>query len=152
MKSLIFSFVLFLSSALTHAQDAANLHLTFNHMALSVKDLSKSAAFYGDVLGLQEITNRTQIEGIRWFSMGEGRELHLISIINEPVTINKAVHMALTTDDFDLIIKRLEAKHIPYSDWPGVVGKVNIRTDGVKQIYFQDPDGYWLEVNSVGQK
>jgi len=22
-----------------------------------------------------------------------------------------------------------------------------VRPDGVRQIYFQDPDGYWLEVN-----
>ena len=39
---------------------------------------------------------------------------------------------------------------LDYSDWPGNSGKINIRADGVKQIYFQDPDGYWLEVNSVG--
>jgi lactoylglutathione lyase len=22
-----------------------------------------------------------------------------------------------------------------------------VRVDGVKQIYFQDPDGHWLEIN-----
>ncbi|HZV69551.1 MAG TPA: hypothetical protein VFG10_08405 [Saprospiraceae bacterium] len=41
---------------------------------------------------------------------------------------------------------------ITYSDWPGVKHKVNIRADGIKQIFFQDPDGYWIEVNSIGQK
>ena len=38
---------------------------------------------------------------------------------------------------------------ITYSDWPGTPGKINVRADGIKQVFFQDPDGYWIEVNSV---
>jgi catechol 2,3-dioxygenase-like lactoylglutathione lyase family enzyme len=78
--------------------------------------------------------------------------LHLVSIIKEPVTINKAVHFALSTSNFDAFIKTLEANKITYSDWPGTPNKVTIRADGIKQMYFQDPNGYWIEVNSVGQK
>ncbi|MDO9038601.1 MAG: VOC family protein [Lutibacter sp.] len=125
--------------------------LTFNHIALSVKDVDKSAIFYKDVLQLKEITNRTKMEGIRWFSFGEGKELHLVSILKEPVSSNKAVHFALTTSNYDTYIKTLEAKKINYSDWPGTPNKISIRADGIKQIYFQDPDGYWIEVNSVGE-
>ncbi len=132
------------------AQSPSSLHLSFNHLALSVTDLNRAAEFYKDILGLEEITNRTAIEGIRWFSLEDGKELHLISVLKEPVTINKAVHLALTTDDFDGMIRVLTAHHIPYSDWPGQAGKVNVRSDGILQIYFQDPDGYWIEVNSVG--
>ncbi len=133
-------------------QAQENPNFTFNHFALSVKNLDESATFYAAVLGLQEITNKTKIEDIRWFSLGEGKELHLISFLKDPVTINKAVHLALTTSNFDAFIKTLEAKKIPFSDWPGTANKVNIRADGIKQIYFQDPNGYWIEVNSVGQK
>lgn len=136
---------------LIHAQEKSYGSFTFNHLALSVKDVNRSAGFYSKVLNLQEITNRTEWEGIRWFSMGEGKELHLISIIKEPVSTNKAVHLALTTHDFDAFIKTLENENIPYSDWPGKVNTVNIRTDGIKQIWIQDPDGYWIEVNSVAQ-
>jgi lactoylglutathione lyase len=78
--------------------------------------------------------------------------LHLISFLKEPVTINKAVHIALTTSNFDAFVKTLETKNIPYSDWPGIPNKINIRADGIKQIFFQDPNGYWIEVNSVGNK
>jgi lactoylglutathione lyase len=131
---------------------AQNTNFTFNHIALSVKDLEQSATFYKEVLQLQEITNKTKMEGIRWFSLGEGKELHLISLLKEPVTINKAVHFALTTSNFDSFVKALEAKNIPYSDWPGNPNKVNLRADGIKQIYLQDPNGYWIEVNSVGNK
>ena len=134
------------------AQDTASFKFSFNHIALSVKDIDRAAAFYKQVLSLPEITNRTKTEGIRWFSLGENKELHLISIIKEPVTINKAVHIALTTTNFDAFVKALEREHIEYSDWPGTVNKINIRADGIKQVFFKDPDGYWIEVNSVSEQ
>ena len=132
------------------AQDTAPIHFTYNHNALSVTDANRSAAFYKNVFQLTEITNRTQMDGIRWISLGEGKELHLVSIIKEPVTINKAVHFALNTNNMDGLVKRLKELKIVYSDWPGKPNTVTIRADGVKQIYLQDPDGYWIEVNDAG--
>ena len=123
---------------------------TLNHLALSVKDLNTSIGFYKELFDLQEITNRTEIEGIRWLSLGEGKELHLISVVKDSISINKAVHFAFTTQDFDVFFTKLQNMKLDYSDWPGNSGKINIRADGVKQIYFQDPDGYWLEIKSVG--
>lgn len=148
-KSLLPLLFLF-SFGIVPAQETTNF--TFNHLALSVKNLDESATFYKDVLQLQEITNKTKMDGIRWFSFGEGKELHLISFIKEPVIINKAVHLALSTSNFDAFVKTLETKNIPYSDWPGTPNKINKRADGIKQIFFQDPSGYWIEVNSVSQK
>ena len=139
-------------TGILRAQDVSTFSFTFNHLALSVKDVDRSAKFYKNVLNLQEITNRTKIEGIRWFSFSDGKELHLISILSEKVTINKAVHFALTSSNFDALIKSLTEMNITYSDWPGTPNTINIRTDGIKQIYFQDPDGYWIEVNNVAQK
>ena len=114
--------------------------------------MDRSADFYKKVLKLQEITNRSKLEGVRWFSIGENKELHLISIVKENVTINKAVHLALTTLNFDDFVKTLESLSLVYSDWAGTLHKINIRADGIKQAFFQDPDGYWIEVNSIGQK
>jgi lactoylglutathione lyase len=141
------SFTLFLT-----AQDTTSFNFNLNHLALSVKVVDHSVEFYKNVLKLPEITNRSKLEGVRWFSLGEGKELHLISIVKEPITINKAVHLALTTSNFDSFIKILANRNIAYSDWPGTPNKINIRADGIKQVFFQDPDGYWIEVNSVGQK
>jgi catechol 2,3-dioxygenase-like lactoylglutathione lyase family enzyme len=149
MKKTITFLSAIICSSLLHAQDAAIVTFTFNHNALSVKDVNRSAEFYKNVLQLTEITNRTQMEGIRWFSLGEGRELHLVSVIKEPVTINKAVHFALNTNNIDALVKRLSELNVAYSDWPGNLNKVTLRADGVKQIYFQDPDGYWIEINDV---
>jgi lactoylglutathione lyase len=134
-----------------HAQDNSSFGFTFNHLALSVKDLDRSTTFYKNILELKEITNRSEIKGVRWFSLGEGKELHLISILPGDVTVNKAVHLALTTPDFDGFIKKLDSSHITYSDWPGSANAINVRPDGVKQIYFQDPDGYWIEVNNTAK-
>jgi lactoylglutathione lyase len=152
MKKLILLSIVFLSALHLHGQDNTPYQLTLNHLALSVKDVNRSAEFYGNILKLQEITNKTKIVGIRWFSLGEGKELHLISTVKENVTINKAIHLALTTPAFDSFVAALEKMKVAYSDWPGIPNKVNVRADGIKQIFFQDPDGYWLEVNSVQQK
>ncbi len=152
MRALNYLLIFFTLAGVIWSQEADKVSLSFNHLALSVSDVDRSAEFYKDVLGLEEITNRTKMEGIRWFSLNEGKELHLISIIKEKVTINKAVHVALTTPEFDTFIETLSAKNITYSDWPGTGGKINIRSDGIKQIFFQDPDHYWIEVNSVAQK
>ena len=133
---------------LLQAQDSITFNFTFNHMALSVKDVNASVEFYKKVLQLEEITNRSAIEGIRWLSLGEDKELHLISIVKENVNVNKAVHLALTTKNFDEYIRRLEVLKVPYGDWLGIPNTVNKRADGVKQIYFKDPDGYWIEINN----
>ncbi len=149
MKNTLLPLLFLISFAIVNAQETTNF--TFNHLALSVKNIDESATFYNEVLGLQEITNKTKIEGIRWFSFGEGKELHLISILKEPYTTNKAIHFALNTSNFEAFIKKLEEKHIVYSDWPGTINKVTMRADGIQQVYFQDPNGYWIEVNSVGE-
>lgn len=152
MKKIKILALFLLLTTFLQAQKSTSFGMTFNHVALSVKDVNTSADFYKNVLNLKEITNRTQKEGIRWFSLGEDKELHLISTLKENVTVNKAVHFALTTTNFDEFVKTLDAFKIGYSDWPGTDHKISIRADGIKQVFFQDPDGYWIEVNSVGQK
>ena len=152
MKKLSLLIVLLTAVSTLNAQDSSSFNFSLNHVALSVKDVNASADFYAKVLKFTEITNRTKNPGIRWFSIEEGKELHLISIVKENVTINKAVHFALTTSNFDAFVKALDIIKVEYYDWNLTAHKINIRADGIKQIFFQDPDGYWIEVNSVGQK
>tara|TARA_E500000331_G_C16662754_1_gene457753 strand:+ start:233 stop:385 length:153 start_codon:yes stop_codon:yes gene_type:complete len=49
--------------------------------------------------------------------LGEGKELHLLSFPNDEIKITRAVHLALTTSDFDAFIKRLDTMKVNYSDW-----------------------------------
>ena len=149
MKKTLLSLFGFLLAIVICAQDTTGFKFSVDHVALSVKDVNRSAEFYMKVMRLPEITNRSKIEGIRWFVLGDSRELHLISVIKTNVIINKAVHVGLSSPNFDAFVKVLEANKISYSDWPSKPSTVNIRADGIKQVFFQDPDGYWIEVNSL---
>lgn len=151
MKLTIRLLLVLLASQPVYSQQTNSFSITFDHVAISVTDVDRSAEFYKNVLDLQEIRNRSEMSGIRWFSLGEGKELHLISIVKEKVSTNKAIHFALKTPDHDRFVAKLDSLKIPYSNWPGDSDKVTIRADGIKQIFFQDPDGYWIEVNSVSQ-
>ena len=150
MKLIVLFVLTFVSTGLLQAQDTYSF--TFDHVALSVKDVDRSADFYKNVLALSEITNRSKLKDVRWFSIGEGKELHLIAILKDNVTVNKAVHLALTSSNFDQFVSTLDKMKITYWDWPGNLNKFNIRADGIKQLFFQDLDGYWIEVNSVVAK
>lgn len=134
-----------------NAQGSISFSATFNHVALAVKDVNRSAEFYKKTLQLQEITNRTQKAGRRWLSLGEGKELHLIAAtsLKDKSTDSNEVHFAMAVNGFDNFIESLETQKINYSNWEGEPHKIKIRADGVRQIYFQDPDGYWIEVNSI---
>jgi catechol 2,3-dioxygenase-like lactoylglutathione lyase family enzyme/ketosteroid isomerase-like protein len=148
MKYQLFFSLCFLSAGIIQAQQSLSFQCQFNHMAFPVKDLQASVAFYRQVLNLPEITNRTQNPSIRWLSLGGDKELHLISGIKEPVQINKALHLALSTEKIEDLVGNLINKGIAYSNWEGTQNTISIRPDGVKQLYFQDPDGYWIEVNN----
>lgn len=78
--------------------------------------------------------------------MGKGKQLHLIPRKDE-IKTNKAVHFALATTDFDSFLLHLTSLEIAFSDWLDNPEKNYIRNDGVRQLYFQDPNGYWIEVN-----
>ena len=148
-KTLLLAIALALPGSL-FAEESSTPSVAFDHVALSVADLDTSAEFYESVFGLKEITNRANTDGIRWFSLGEGKELHLISVVKESVKLNKAVHFALKTADFDGFLATLKAMAVEDSNFPGSVGEVSVRADGIRQLYMQDPDGYWIEVNSAG--
>ena len=120
---------------------------SFNHIALSVKNVDESLAFYQEVLQLKEIKNTASNSKTRWLAISEGLQLHLIPRPDAEIKTNKAVHFALTTTDINSFVKHLVTLQIDYSDWRDTPNKDYVRQDGVKQVYFQDPNGYWIEIN-----
>ncbi|MCH3883040.1 MULTISPECIES: VOC family protein [Tenacibaculum] len=120
----------------------------FNHIALSVKNVNQSVEFYQKVFQLDEIKNTASESKTRWLSLNEGKQLHLIPRPDFEIKVNKAVHFALTTSNLDSFISNLKELNIDYSDWRNTPNKDYIRKDGIRQVYFQDPDGYWVEVNN----
>jgi catechol 2,3-dioxygenase-like lactoylglutathione lyase family enzyme len=126
-------------------------NFSFNHIALSVKDVDKSVAFYQKVLQLKEIENTASNSKTRWFSLSKEIQLHLIPRPDAKIKVNKAVHFALALPNLDEFIQHLTALDIAYADWLGTSKKDYIRKDGIQQFYFQDLDGYWVEVNEAAK-
>ena len=125
------------------------LYFKFNHIALSVKDVTNSIAFYQSVFQFPEIENTASSSKTRWLEIGEGRQLHIIPRPEAIIKTNKAVHFALSTLNVGQFIEHLDNLAIVYSDWRDTPSKDYIRNDGIRQVYFQDIDGYWIEVNEA---
>ena len=136
--------IIFLFSIFASAQ--SNFNFSKDHDALLVRDLAASANFYGEILGLKEISNGGLGEHIRWFELNDKVQIHLIQS-DEPVVKVKGVHMAINTKNLSDFRKYLTEKGVDYENWPGEKKSTNMRPDGVNQIYLQDPDGYWIEIN-----
>lgn len=121
--------------------------IVLNHIALYVYNLEKSTDFYEKVLQLQVIPEPFKDGKHTWFSIGGKSQLHLIEGASEITEHDKNSHICFSVKSVDDFIANLDQHHIEYTNWPGDAKAPTIRVDGVKQIYFQDPDGYWVEVN-----
>ncbi len=112
-----------------------------NHLALHVKDMAVSTAFFRDVMGLTPIPVPDNLKAIRaWFSVGNGQQIHLMAGRTEAIIHDRnASHMALFVRNIAQAETYLTAKNIPLHK--------QVRFDGVVQLYFSDPDGYLWELN-----
>ena len=122
---------------------------TVNHVAICTHDLKKSVAFYSDVMELQKIPNPFKDTVHQWFSIGPGIALHVIAANCPPEVHDINTHLCFSVASLPDFMKHLDEYHIKYGDWAGVYKKTQLRADGVIQIYLQDPDGYWIEVNNA---
>ena len=119
-----------------------------NHIAVYVKDLKVSTAFYTDVIKLDTIPEPFHDGKHTWFSVSENSHLHIIQGAKEITQHEKNSHLCFSVPSIEEVISRLNANKIPYESWPGEKMAVTTRVDGIKQLYFTDPDGYWIEINN----
>lgn len=120
-----------------------------NHIAIYVTDLQVSTIFYRDVIGLDTIPEPFRDGKHTWFSIGPLSHLHVISGAEKPAAHDKNAHLCFSVGSVDEFIKRLDQHKIEYENWAGDKKSVTNRVDGVKQIWFKDPDGYWIEINDA---
>ncbi len=140
----IFGILFTLSTIFT---STLNAQPHFNHLTVFVVDLAKSSAFYKDVMGFQVVPEPFHDNRHTWFKIGEHNELHVVSGAKEIITHDINIHMAFSVPSVEDFAKHLDSMNIKYGDWSQKNKTPQVRPDGVKQIYFQDPDGYWIEVN-----
>jgi lactoylglutathione lyase len=134
---------------LSFAQTAINNQPEFNHAALCAKDLKKTAAFYSSVLQLQKIHHPFNDTLHVWFKIGPGLALHVIQADCPTSVHDIAIHLCFSVPSLDAFIRHLDQLHVKYGNWGGEPKKIQMRADGVRQLYFQDPDGFWIEVNDA---
>ena len=148
MKNLIVILSLFFSSISSIAQSYS---MELEHISIIVKDVEKSEKFYKNILHLQEVPTpwgeKTPLPAV-FFDLGNKRELH-VTEYNSEIKLHKFIHFAFAVNDFDAYLQFLNENGIEYGEFSNKNKKFQTRIDGVRQIYFQDPDGYWIEVNDA---
>lgn len=141
--SLLFTFILFYNSF------AQQMNIRLNHSAIYVTDLEISTNFYQHVIGLDTIPEPFHDGRHAWFATGPGTSLHIIQGAPAKKEYYKNQHTCFSVASVDRFIDRLKQKNIAWEDLKGAKMAITIRVDGVKQIYLQDPDGYWIEINDA---
>lgn len=117
----------------------------FSHSTFYVTDLDQAVNFYKNVMLLPIIAEPFHDGRHVWFKVGEHSQIHIVSGAKERIAHDVSIHTAFTVQSVDEFKKHLAS--VKYGDFKFTANEVKIRPDGVKQIYFQDPDGYWIEVN-----
>jgi lactoylglutathione lyase len=118
----------------------------FDHAAIVVHDLQKSGEFYQKVMRLQRIPDPFNDGKHVWYRIGAHEQLHVIASSTE-MTHDISVHLAFRVPSLPAFMVHLDQMRVKYRNFRSDEPTAGIRPDGVKQIYFQDPDGYWVEVN-----
>ncbi len=122
---------------------------SLNHIALYVTDLKISTSFYQHIIGLDTIAEPFHDGRHTWFSIGPKSHLHLIQGATNKTENEKNTHVCFSILSVPAFIVELKKYNVEFENWAGEKNTVTNRVDGVKQIYFKDPDGYWIEINDA---
>ncbi len=135
--------------ACTYSQQVIKTKARLNHIAIYVHNLKKSTDFYNKIVGLDTIPEPFHDGRHTWFSIGDKSHLHLIQGAAPGLIFEKNSHLCFSVASVENFISILDKNNIEYENWPGQKKTITNRVDGVKQIYFKDPDGYWVEINDA---
>lgn len=120
-----------------------------NHLAIFVVDLQKSGDFYENVIGFDTIPEPFHDGKHIWLHIGPNCALHIIEGAEEKKEYYKNNHICFSVASVEAFTQKLQQRGISYEDVSGKKMSITTRVDGVKQIWLQDPDGYWIEINDA---
>lgn len=110
--------------------------LGVHHVSINVADADEALAFYVDVLGLGQRSDRPDFGfGGAWLDVGE-QQIHLIEA---PVPDSRGQHFALRVDDLDATIDDLRSRGVDVSDAKPVGTS--------RQAFLHDPSGNMIELH-----
>jgi glyoxylase I family protein len=128
-----------------------------HHVALNVQDMQAARAFYGGILGLDELTGTAVPETLKElvaagkvanFRLPDGLildlfwEPDLVAPHADPTQqFTRANHLAfdIAPENFDAAVAVLLAENVPIDHGP-------VDRPTGRGIYFYDPDGFMLEI------
>lgn len=146
--AIAFLMAMFLPSSLK-AQEVKKTTPILNHIAIYVTDLKSSTNFYMNIVGLDTIPEPFHDGKHTWFSVGPKSHLHLIEGAKKSGEQDKNSHLCFSVPSVEQFMSVLKKNNVEFESWNGDKNTFTKRVDGVKQIYFKDPDGYWLEINDA---
>lgn len=118
-----------------------------DHIVLTVRDIERSVAFYGRVLGLEAVTFAG---GRRALQVGD-QKINLQTLGQETrnfAGIGSGDVCLLTQDAPEAVVARLNAEGVTVLEGP--VEKTGARGP-ITSVYFNDPDGNLIEVSSYAR-
>ena len=117
---------------------------------IAVKDLGTARRFYGDTLGLKERDGSDNPEVLTYQSGSS----NIMVYRSHNAGTNKATVLTWAVGgDFRRIVADLKAKGVVFEryDLPQLTleGDVHVANDGLRVVWFKDPDGNILSILSV---
>ncbi len=120
-----------------------------NHTAVYVVNLEASRHFYQDIVGLDTIPEPFKDGKHIWFNTGIGIAMHVIQGAEAKKEYYKNQHTCFSVTSVKAFTNVLKNNNITWENVNGTKQAITIRVDGVQQIWLQDPDGYWIEINDA---
>lgn len=111
-----------------------------NHVSVHAPELDRSARFYKEVFGLEEISAPEFAHPVRWFRAGD-LQIHLFER-DVPAPSDHHFALTLTQEEFERVFVAAVRD--------GFLGRRGVRRlpDGSAQAYVRDPAGNLVEINA----
>lgn len=149
MKKSSFLLALSLVCLISTQLRAQKTNARINHLAIFVVNLKASTEFYRDVIGLDTIPEPFHDGKHTWMKIGPGASLHIIEGAEAKKEYFKNNHICFSVASVEKFTDILRKRSISWEDVSGRKQAITTRVDGVHQIWLQDPDGYWIEINDA---
>ena len=78
-----------------------------------------------------------------------GKKKYKKQLLKSLKSLGKSEHLLLESMTNLMLLGELKKNNIEFESWIGEKGVPTHRVDGVYQIYFKDPEGYWIEINDA---
>ena len=118
--------------------------LGIEHFGLMARDTEKLAAWYRKTLNFKVIQHNQKTPPTIFVATEKGSLLEIMPYTDDAIVLSgkekRALHLAISVDDLEATIHELKEKGVEFN------GDIKEYPDGVKLIYFKDPECNWLQL------